>query len=888
VVVSAASNPIKTIEKGAGWFDYFGPPPADGVESPANKGPGIDPVTGLPNVTVVPGSLLGRSLVAQTIFNNKFLLGFAPEQPPFFLVPGDGSVTIVWEPSLSEEKGDPFFGSASDPASALFNPNYRGDPALPAGQAHGDVEGYRLWRGTAAGVLEPFAQFDYADPRFVDFTCETVGFTEDVGTTTTDQSGATVAVVGFAGGETCGIGPEGLERNIISAALEFNNGGAGGVPGGGMVRTQDLSAVPVRTNVVSESDGFGPLTDTDVPFVFTDAGQTSAGTVHNNFTYFYAVSAFDVNSQASGPISLRSPRAATSVVARKTNSNISLVFDATISFSGDDGVALDTNLPAVQPDPETGIFPGPQPPANNLVTVIAPPPEAVANLLGPGGGLTAVIDSVVPIDHLSTGECIGTNGGSALIATCWKLYMSFDNGVEITQTVREGFTPVWSGGFGDASAAPEFPLGAGILGFDDGALEQFGIPAGFGVGVSAGISGSFSQSINYSSFEGQSNRRADVAGMPLEVIAGGSRWFDGTEETIPDPTTFTRVGHLEGVDTVWAPIHHTAQSSSNPATMAGSGQIQCFGYFLAMLSRAADVRFTWEGGTPQVRDVTHNVDVPFSALPRTSYGFMNTDGNGNGVIDWQDFDYLEGVRQLTSQGNLTCEFILAGLIGAPPPASSLEADPVIQPTFIGGGNPLDLAGPDPMPQTGTGFGLYINGERYIFEMSSLPADGTVWTLRTYTGTVLSDNNLTDDPSNYRLTAGGDITEIIRPPMVAGLTFNLLINDAGQAVTGAPNLKEIHTVPDPYLGTSTLDLAPTEKRLQFVGLPQQATIRIYSLTGILVRQLEHDDAAGGGRLPWDLRNRNNQFVASGVYFFHVITPDGQEHVGKFTVVNFAAQ
>jgi len=36
----------------------------------------------------------------------------------------------------------------------------------------------------------------------------------------------------------------------------------------------------------------------------------------------------------------------------------------------------------------------------------------------------------------------------------------------------------------------------------------------------------------------------------------------------------------------------------------------------------------------------------------------------------------------------------------------------------------------------------------------------------------------------------------------------------------------------------------------------------------------------------LRNRNNQVVASGVYFYHVETPDGREKIGRFTVVNFA--
>ena len=85
-----------------------------------------------------------------------------------------------------------------------------------------------------------------------------------------------------------------------------------------------------------------------------------------------------------------------------------------------------------------------------------------------------------------------------------------------------------------------------------------------------------------------------------------------------------------------------------------------------------------------------------------------------------------------------------------------------------------------------------------------------------------------------------------------------------------------------------DLGTTEHRISFVNLPVEATIRVYTLTGILVDVIDHVDASGGGRAEWDLRNRNNNFIASGVYFFHVVTPAGDEHVGKFTVVNFGAQ
>ena len=100
---------------------------------------------------MVPGSLLGKALTAQAVFNNKFLLPFAPDSPEFFLVPGDNQVTVLWRPSKSEDPalgGDPFFTVAKNPtvidpvsgtpvANPLYDPNYR----------QFDVEGYRIYRG---------------------------------------------------------------------------------------------------------------------------------------------------------------------------------------------------------------------------------------------------------------------------------------------------------------------------------------------------------------------------------------------------------------------------------------------------------------------------------------------------------------------------------------------------------------------------------------------------------------------------------------------------------------------------------------------------------------------------------------------------------------------
>jgi hypothetical protein len=107
-----------------------------------------------------------------------------------------------------------------------------------------------------------------------------------------------------------------------------------------------------------------------------------------------------------------------------------------------------------------------------------------------------------------------------------------------------------------------------------------------------------------------------------------------------------------------------------------------------------------------------------------------------------------------------------------------------------------------------------------------------------------------------------------------------------SVTTEALLAQVHTVPDPYYVTNGLEITANTKVLRFVNLPAQAIIRIYSVSGILVNVLTHNDAGGGGEEVWNLRNRNNQFVASGVYFYHVETPDGQTKIGRLTVVNYA--
>jgi hypothetical protein len=98
----------------------------------------------------------------------------------------------------------------------------------------------------------------------------------------------------------------------------------------------------------------------------------------------------------------------------------------------------------------------------------------------------------------------------------------------------------------------------------------------------------------------------------------------------------------------------------------------------------------------------------------------------------------------------------------------------------------------------------------------------------------------------------------------------------------------YVVPNPYAGGASFELerfaisGRGERRMEFRGLPQNATIRIYTVHGDLVQTLHHDGSANG-MVPWNLRTKDNLDVAAGLYIFHVEAAGLDPYIGKFAVI-----
>jgi hypothetical protein len=187
-------------------------------------------------------------------------------------------------------------------------------------------------------------------------------------------------------------------------------------------------------------------------------------------------------------------------------------------------------------------------------------------------------------------------------------------------------------------------------------------------------------------------------------------------------------------------------------------------------------------------------------------------------------------------------------------------------------SPVDVTGDG--AADGNGFALYFDHEFYIFQTDALPAAGTVWTHRSYFGDMSRSSagrwSYTSKPSNAA---------------VPGLEVVIRVESSATLLAATDSsLESVHPVPDPYYATSGLEITPSLKVIKFVNLPPQAIVRIYSLSGVLVDVVELNDPGLGGEASWDVRNRNSQFVASGVYFYVVEAPSGAKKIGRFTVVN----
>ncbi len=129
---------------------------------------------------------------------------------------------------------------------------------------------------------------------------------------------------------------------------------------------------------------------------------------------------------------------------------------------------------------------------------------------------------------------------------------------------------------------------------------------------------------------------------------------------------------------------------------------------------------------------------------------------------------------------------------------------------------------------------------------------------------------------------GDVFTVYGAPMNGPedrFTFKV---DGINTAEAQRDMRNIKVVPNPYFArySSMVETTEGQSIIEFQNVPDECTIRIYTLAGDLIRTIEHTDGTGVAR--WDLLSENRLQAASGIYLYHVESSYG-EHLGRFAII-----
>jgi hypothetical protein len=197
--------------------------------------------------------------------------------------------------------------------------------------------------------------------------------------------------------------------------------------------------------------------------------------------------------------------------------------------------------------------------------------------------------------------------------------------------------------------------------------------------------------------------------------------------------------------------------------------------------------------------------------------------------------------------------------------------------------------------TDTRNGEYDHGELIILVSGETPDSepefqGGRWRANWTIRFVPPDPQLEPDIPRIPPSPGSSLSFRTSKPFQTGDRVTFTLQPASySAEKAATDLDDIMVVPNPYVATNTFEPANPfragrgERRIYFMNLPQECTIRIYTITGGLVQTLHHESTRDDGQLAWDLVSRDGMNIAFGVYLYHVTAPGVGEHMGRFAVI-----
>ena len=123
-----------------------------------------------------------------------------------------------------------------------------------------------------------------------------------------------------------------------------------------------------------------------------------------------------------------------------------------------------------------------------------------------------------------------------------------------------------------------------------------------------------------------------------------------------------------------------------------------------------------------------------------------------------------------------------------------------------------------------------------------------------------------------------------------LRFSIESSDSLDVVGLERKMENIKVVPNPYVMTNMMEEAVTNpflnqrRRILFTHIPAECKITIFTVSGVLVDEIDVDNSPEDGTVHWDMQTRENLEIAAGMYIYHVESNQtGEVKLGKFAVI-----
>jgi hypothetical protein len=817
--------PDAFVEMGAAYFfaDIPGAPPAS-LRAEAYKNLATGQLNPTANDDPVFGPLRAAALVAQASGNAGFLQPVAPPAPDFTQIPGDHQITIVWN-------ADPV--TSSNPFARIVRAPFNTEEPVATGiiLAPGDVVFFNGQFQTAAqaGIAGQEVTNVNFNPNFVVFDFEgfrvyrsRTGLTEDAELIAQFDIANSIAGGEFCLSATAVFDADGnFVQNVCTAiGTQAGPGGSG----------------------AGEAARFG--SNTGLQFSVVDRGgsfpdPSSGPGLINGIPVAHAVTSFGVNCGILLPVipvdtETVPPAACLSLESGKIfklatpESDPSTPLTAAI---GDlvpltaDGSDCNVDEPTATVDPNTGEYTDFIDCSNAIVSFSFNPVVDVD---------IPTADYFLEIDRISAG-CAGVSPSCYTLATG-----NADNTVHFHWERADG------------SLATEMFPSTGSFNQDFGffVAAEASVPATlFDADDNPVLAFSFVVASDFSVIEdleinGQSLHLGELGG----AHAGEARPHAITGSSLADVVNLGMRRTAAGT---------VAREYSHPSFYAQGGT-------------SYDLIWEVSGGTftGTVRQVPGGNEIPKGGQP------INAENHSTAADNIPGWNWC---------------FITPGTTDAVAAATAAPRAGPCAPN-----NTINLA-------VGNNFAVYVPGQSvYIQGLKQLPQNGDVWRFLIDTGSQRglfgregggADPNVATAPFSYHDVNDASEQGIVLEPVpfdrgivnvYPGARWKLSLTGGARGDLATADLDAIQVVPNPFIAVNEAMRGRGLQRILFTNLPPVATIRIYTISGNMVRSLEHTD--GSGTEEFDVRTRFDLLLASGNYYYHVTTPDGRVKLGRFAVIN----